>query len=156
MIIHYVAVIFLFSQLPLYGQQRDYLKIRDSLYHVTCGQVDSSDVFQSMRRLESLDTLRIKRNMDQYYIDLGTTYWLASNAQDNAYLQKSIRCDYKALYHNSRNTIAYWNLAIAYGILRECDKLKTCLYAYKYYLPKKLWTESDEQQEKTALQDCEE
>lgn len=152
--INYLFVVFLFLQLPSSGQQKNYLKVRDSLYSVTCGQVNSSDVFQSMRRLEAYDTLLIKRYMDQYYIDLGTIYWLASNGQDNNYLQKSIRSNHKALYHNPQNPTAYWNLAFAYSIIQDCGKVKSCLSSYKSNLSKKWWTDTDEQQEKVVLQNC--
>lgn len=138
------------------AQKVDYLKIRDELVVLTCGgPKDSADVFGSIRRLETFDTTKIKKNIHLYYLDLGNYYWLAGASENQTYADKAITALNKALFHEPNNSRALWDLAFIYGFHHECDKAKYYFNEYHKNVPKAYETEDSAQQEIQLLAKCE-
>ena len=138
------------------SQKVDYLKVRDELVVLTCGgPKDSADVFESIRRLEAFDTSIIKRNINRYYEDLGTYYWLVSGLHDNVYTKKAISAFKSALYHEPHSRKALWDLAFAYGIIHECETAKIYFAEYHKYTPLKYESNESKHQENQLLVKCE-
>ena len=137
------------------AQKVDYLKVRDDLVALNCdGPLDSSDVYSTIRRLEEFDTLTIRKNIHVYYEDLAVKYWLASGGKDNEYLRKSIRAGRASLYHKPKNTKSLWNLAFAYGSVKDCETAKYYFDQYDKYLPQRYRNEENDAQKELVLASC--
>jgi hypothetical protein len=150
----FYSLLFLTSTF-IQAQKVDYLKVRDDLVTLTCGgSKDSADVFGSIRRLEAFDTMTIRKNIHVYYEDLAVNYWLASGGRDNVYLRKSIWAYHASLYHIPNNTKSLWNLAFAYGSMKDCEKAKYYFDQYDQYLPQRYRNEENDAQKELVLANC--
>jgi hypothetical protein len=138
------------------AQKVDYLKVRDDLVVLTCGEpIDSSDVLTSIRNLEALDTNKIKKHIHEYYIDLGTYYWLAGGLTNKDYADKSIAALITALYHQPNSPRAFWDLAFVYGFLYDCEKAKAYFALYHKNTRIEYQNEYATEQENNLLAKCE-
>ena len=134
----------------------DYLKVRDDLVVLSCGEkIDSADVIKSIQNLEAFDTTRIKKNIDQYYLDLGTYYWLVGGPNNKIYADKSISALNKVLYHQPNSRRAFWDLAFVYGFLYDCEKAKIYFAQYHQNTPSEYESEYSTEQENSLLAKCE-
>ena|GEM_PF-1413805 len=150
-----IKIFLLFFSYCVHGQKVDYLDIRDELIVLSCsGPIDSADVFNSIRNLETLDTTAIRKNIHVYYEDLGVKYWLASLGQNRIFLEKSISANQSALYHKPKDAKALWSLAFAYGLLKDCEMARHYFKLYRDYLPHRLWGEEDEKGVSQVLALC--
>ena len=137
------------------GQKVDYLDIRDEVVILSCnGPIDSADVFNTIQKLEAVDTTTLRKNIHVYYEDMGVKYWLASSGKNRSYLEKSIRANRAALYHRPKDTKALWNLAFAYAVMQDCEKARYYFKLHKDYLPQRFWNEENAKQEANVLALC--
>lgn len=151
--IWFIIILALLSH-PLFSQKINYADIRDSVRNFSCGSLDSAQVYGSMRRLERLGTSQIGKNIDLYYNDLATCYWLASGGQSEYYLLKSIHANLAALRHKPKSTKTMWDLAFGYVHLNDCVTGKYYMDLYKKYTPKKYQGEDDIEQQNVLLAKC--
>ncbi len=150
---HLLSVILFFS-LQINAQKVDYLKIRDGVLQQTCGVVDSSIIMARMERLEALDTNMIGKNLKQYFLDLGLTYWLFANgSKGTEYLEKTILVNRKALQLDPKNETALWNLALAYAMSKDCNQAASYFKLHQHYAPARIRMEIKEEQE-AVLKNC--
>ena len=151
-----ILYVFIFlTSTSIAAQKVDYLKVRDDLVTLTCADSrDSAEVFATIRRLEEFDTLTIRKNIHVYYEDLAVNYWLVSGGKDNVYLRKSIRADQASLYHKPNNTKSLWNLAFAYGSMKDCEKANYYFDMYDKYLPQRYRNEESDAQKELVLASC--
>jgi len=149
------CIVFLFITITIQAQKKDYLKTRHKIA-LSCGEtIDSSHVFENIHKLEALDTSRIKKNLHQYYLDLGAAYWLASGLKQKPYADKSIVAFNKVFYHEPHNRRALWDLAFVYGFLHNCERARAYFVEYHKYTPVMFDTVYSSQQEKELLDKCE-
>lgn len=121
----FILIISLFLSANTFGQKINYRHIRYSVYLLPCGAPDSSSVWLSIHNLEALDTIKIKKHLNEYYTDLGTCYWLVSSGKDgDRYRKMALKTDSGALYHNPKDTKALWNSSIGYFSIGDCAKGK--------------------------------
>ena len=138
------------------SQKVNYLKVRDELVVLSCGDTkDSAGVFETIRRLEAFDTTTIKKNINRYFEDLGTYYWLAGGLADKVYANKTISAFKSALYHEPHSRKALWDLAFVYGFIHECDTAKIYFAEYHKYTPPDYESDYSMQQENQLLVECE-
>ena len=139
-----IAISFLLNFLIGFTQKVNYLDIRDSIYVGGCGQKDSTEVYNSINRLENLDTNLIRRNIHVYYQDLAICYWLASRGNNEPLLIQSVKANLKAIHHKPKSPKTLWDLAFGYVFLNDCIRGKHYMELYKKQTPKKYWNKEQE------------
>lgn len=100
--------------------QVDYLDIKDSLFNLSCGDIPMADVIKSKTNLETLDPSCLSKNADQYYRNLGYTYFIyAAKTDDYSYMSKAIAAYNKCLIINPTDYKSRWDLALCYYFNKE-------------------------------------
>lgn len=120
------------------SQTLDYLDIRDSILIQTCGGKDTTTVHNSLSNLESLDVSLLRKNIHQYYQDLGARYWLLSGSRENAgYMDLAIDAYRKAFTHNPKSSTALYSLSFISFVKLDCNQGKYYMGLYKKATPKR-------------------
>ena len=129
------------------GQDLDYKEIRKQLSTLSCGKVDSADVYKTRIRLETFDTTKITKDIDYYYRDLAWCYyrtWLKT--KDTTYLRLDVNNYIKSFVQKPKDTEALWNCAFGFYKLGDCVNgkkyLDLCLKYSDPNTPKKQQIES--------------
>ncbi|MDQ3017539.1 MAG: hypothetical protein M3R25_12570 [Bacteroidota bacterium] len=135
--IYMILIIHLLCISVVHSQKTDYLKMRKQAYMTSCGNISQVDIERSLDNLASLDTFNMK-NLDAYYEDKATCYWLLSN-QHPEYLDVVIALNQKALYHSPDHTKALYNLAFAYKRKSDCPQALEFANLYKDRTQSKYW-----------------
>ena len=147
-----IQLIFISFSGSSFSQKIDYLDIRDSILIITCGEKNSTTLTESIYNLESLDILRLSKNLHQYYQDLGIRYWLMSGSDKNSlYTDRALDSYQNALLHNPKSTNALYNLSFISLVKHDCDRGKYYLDQYKKHTRKKYL---DPQLEKMVMIKC--
>lgn len=135
----YLSLILVLS-INLKVQSADYLVIRDSIVTFSCGKVDIDIVYKTKEKLLNLDTSIITNNIYQYYKDIaGCYYRIWGNTKDinDAYL--AIDYNKKSIIKNPDNSIPYWDIALIYYFIGECENGDDYLEQYKKKTDEKNW-----------------
>ena len=136
----FLALIFILLHKKSNAQNIDYNKIRDSLTSLTCGKQDKELVNRTVIKLEAFDTNLLKKNIQQYYYDLGYAYYIQyAFTNDTNRLRKSIQTLEKAINHKPKYSVALWMLSLDYNFLNNCPKSLYYLNMHKKATPKKRW-----------------
>lgn len=136
----FIFLIILSSINQTKAQKVDYLDIRDSLTSLTCGKQDKELANRTVIKLEAFDTNLLKKNIQQYYYDLGYAYYIQyAFTNDTNRLRKSIQTLEKAIYHKPKYSVALWMLSLDYHFLNNCPKSLYYLNRHKKATPKKRW-----------------
>ena len=119
----FLALIFILLHKKSSAQNIDYNEIRDSLTSLTCGKQDKELVNRTVIKLEAFDTNLLKKNIQQYYYDLGYAYYIQyAFTNDTNRLRKSIQTLEKAINHKPKYSVALWMLSLDYNFLNNCPK----------------------------------
>ena len=120
------------------GQNLDYKEVRKQLTTLSCGKVDSIDLYHTKIKLETFDTTKIGKNLDVYYRDLAWCYYrIFIRHYDTTYLKLDIINYLKSLYHKPNNTQALWGILFAYYKLGDCINGKKYLDLFLQYKDEK-------------------
>ena len=136
----FLALIFILLHKKSNAQNIDYNKIRDSLTSLTCGKQDKELVNRTVLKLEAFDTNLLRKNIQQYYYDLGYAYYIQyAFTNDTNRLRKSIQTLEKAINHKPKYSVALWMLSLDYNFLNNCPKSLYYLNRHKKATSKKRW-----------------
>lgn len=136
----FLALILILLHKKSRAQNIDYNEIRDSMTSLTCGKQDKELVGRTVIKLEAFDTNLLKKNIQQYYYDLGYAYYIQyAFTNDTNRLRKSIQTLEKAICHKPKYSAALWMLSLNYHFLNNCPKSLYYLNRYKKATPKKRW-----------------
>ncbi len=136
----FLALIFILLHKKSSAQNIDYNEIRDSLTSLTCGKQDKELVNRTVIKLEAFDTNLLKKNIQQYYYDLGYAYYIQyAFTNDTNRLRKSIQTLEKAINHKPKYSVALWMLSLDYNFLNNCPKSLYYLNRHKKATSKKRW-----------------
>ena len=136
----FLALIFILLHKKSSAQNIDYNEIRDSLTSLTCGKQDKELVNRTVIKLEAFDTNLLRKNIQQYYYDLGYAYYIQyAFTNDTNRLRKSIQTLEKAICHKPKYSAALWMLSLDYHFLNNCPKSLYYLNRHKKATPKKRW-----------------
>ena len=136
----FLALIFILLHKKSSAQNIDYNEIRDSLTSLTCGKQDKELVNRTVIKLEAFDTNLLKKNIQQYYYDLGYAYYIQyAFTNDTNRLRKSIQTLEKAINHKPKYSVALWMLSLDYNFLNNCPKSLYYLNRHKKATSIKRW-----------------
>ena len=123
---------FFLSIFNLIAQSNDYKTIRDRFLNPTCGQVDSSIVFQNHQALLNVNTDLYPINIDLYYSDLGFSFYrIYLISSDISQLKNSIDAYSLSNEKLPKQSYTLWQLSILNFFLGDCEQCKYFLKEYK-------------------------
>lgn len=118
----------------------DYNKIRNQTVLHSCTITNSDTVELTLKNLLALDTLLIKKGLDNYFYDLGMTYYIKGYmGLQKEYKNLAITTFRKCTIINSKRGDAYYNLSLIYLIEKNYSQAKVMLILYKKHTRKKFW-----------------
>jgi hypothetical protein len=131
----------LFVTICFYGssQQYDYLAIRDTIRPALCGWRDSLSLTEIVPKMLALDTnILTTETRYNFFSDLAMEeYMYYGYMLDTNLLNNSIRHNQMALYHRPEAFSCYWDIAICYSLLGDCDNKLYWLALYEQHLPRR-------------------
>ncbi len=149
-----ILILLVCLSLQTSAQSHDYEEIRDTVFKITCGKVDSMQAVNRRISLENFDTNSVTSNIKLYYSDLGWTYYLLClHTEDTAFIRPACRAYTKALYHDPKYSAALYHLSFFnYYFYKDCIKGKYYMDRYKKATRKKYW---QNEQIKSLVKRCE-
>ncbi len=103
-------------------QPTDYKSIRDNIVTFRCGKVDIDIVYQTKEKLLNINSSAISSNIFLYYKDIADCYyriWGKTKDVEDAYL--AIDFNKKSINKNKEYSTGYWDIALIYYFLGECN-----------------------------------
>jgi hypothetical protein len=139
-----------------FAQKLDYLKMKDTICPPICGWRDSLSLTEIRSGMLALDTNRLTNESLSYYFDdlAGIEYELFAYTLDSNLIENSAWHNVRATAYDPESYFVYWNAAFAYGMLRECEKMKYYLTLFKEKCPRKYMDKEQKKQIVYLEQKC--
>jgi len=135
----FLIIIFFLASISS-NAQIDYLDVQDSLFNLSCGNIPMDDLMKSKSNLETFDPKCLSKNANQYYKNLGYTYYVyAAKTEDYSYMSKAIEAFNKGLKINPVDYNSHWDLAHCYFFNKEYQNCINSMQEYKANVPKKYY-----------------
>jgi tetratricopeptide (TPR) repeat protein len=128
------------SQFAWTQNQVAYADIKAQHKHFKCDDTNLDSVNLTLEHLLAIDTLTLASGLDDYYYDLGMTYYVKSEMHQQAeYRDLAIAAFNDCVKVNQERGSAYYNLSLMYALHHQLDEAKLYLDLYKKYTKKKYW-----------------
>ncbi len=120
------------------AQETDYMKMREKIAVLGCGDFDTATLFNAHRKLIKVDTNSITANKNQYFKDLAwSNYNLAAHVKDSMLMENAIFNWRRAWQMDNKDFLSLWNLCNALAFNKHCIELDSLVPKLVKIIPRR-------------------